>query len=510
MCGGKHHMKGTAAALTEYLERFTVSQGPLAGEGLTVLPWQRRFLRGAFASGVASSALSVARGNGKTTLVAGLAAATMDGPLAVPRGETVIVASSFGQARIAFEHVLAFMGEALRDKSRWKVWDNSQHARMEDRKTGARVTCLSMDPRRAHGLAPILVLADEPAQWPPTAGPKMVAALRTSLGKHLESRLIALGTRPDDGQHWFRQMLEGGCDYAQCHAARPGDPPFQKRTWKRANPSLDHLPAIEPAMRNLAKLARRDPGALAEFRSLYLNLGTADTETSGLVDAETWEAVEGEALADGPVVWGVDLGGTAAQSAVAGYWPRTGRLQVMAAFPAIPSLAERGLRDGVGRLYQDCSDRGDLVISPGYAVDVALLFREALARFGKPVAVASDRYRQGELLNALDGASVPMTAVAWRGQGFIDGGEDVRAFRRSIAERKVVPCVSLLLRNAMREARTVKDAAGNWKLAKGKQGQRRAMARDDAAAAAILAVAEGTRLPERAAPTGYRFAIAGQ
>ena len=49
--------------------------------------------------------------------------------------------------------------------------------------TGARVRCIGSDPRRAHGLAPVLVLADEPAQWPDTTGERMVAALRTAAGK---------------------------------------------------------------------------------------------------------------------------------------------------------------------------------------------------------------------------------------------------------------------------------------------------------------------------------------
>ena len=44
-------------------------------------------------------------------------------------------------------------------------------------KTGARVRCIGSDPRRAHGLAPVLVLADEPAQHPETTGERMVAAL---------------------------------------------------------------------------------------------------------------------------------------------------------------------------------------------------------------------------------------------------------------------------------------------------------------------------------------------
>ena len=50
---------------------------------------------------------------------------------------------------------------------------------------------------------------------------------------------------------------------------------------------------------------------------------------------------------------------------------------------------------------------------------------------------------------------------------------------------------SLLIRSALAEARTLSDPAGNVKLAKGSQGGRRQAARDDAAAAMILAVARG-------------------
>ena len=144
--------------LLDYLSGLTVSQGRLAGQAFAVLPWQRRFVRGAFRDGVQSAALSVGRGNGKTALLSGIAAATLNGPLAVRRGETVIVASSFEQARIAFEHVIAFMGAMIDDKDRWRVWDTAQQARVEDRVTGARVRCIGSGPRRAHGLAPVLVL----------------------------------------------------------------------------------------------------------------------------------------------------------------------------------------------------------------------------------------------------------------------------------------------------------------------------------------------------------------
>ena len=496
-------------SLPRYLSELTVSQGRLAGHPFRVLPWQMRFVRGAFAPGVQSAALSVARGNGKTALLSGIAAATLDGPLAVPRGETVIVASSFEQARIAFEHVIAFMGDKLDDKRRWKVWDTAQQARIEDRKTGARVRCIGSDPRRAHGLAPVLVLADEPAQWPETTGERMVAALRTAAGKQPHSRFVALGTRPADAEHWFAKMLAGSADYAQTHAARPDDPKFQRRTWAKANPSMAHMPDLEAAIRGEAKQARADPALLASFEALRLNLGTEDAAVSTLLDAGLWRSIEGEAVTGGGAVWGIDLGTSAAQSAIAAYWPQTGALACLAAFPAEPTLAERGLRDGVGSLYAECARHGELLTLGRHTVDVTALLRAALDRFGKPSRIVADRWREGDLREGLDAAGVPMAALEFRGMGYRDGAEDVRQFRRACADRRVVPAPSLLLRSAMAEARTVSDPSANAKLSKGSQGGRRARARDDAAAAAILAVAAGARQPAMPRPRWRYRGLAG-
>ena len=255
----------------DYLKTLRISQGRLAGQPLDVLAWQRRFIRGALGS--SESALSVARGNGKSTLVSALACAALDGPLAQPRGETVIVASSFMQARICGEHCLSFMADKLSDKSTWRVIDSLHQFMIEHRQTGARVRCIGSDPKRAHGLAPALVLADEPSQWEAGKSESMIAALRTGLGKLPDTRLIALGTRPADESHWFSRMLDGGGDYSQLHAARPDDPTFQRTTWKRANPSLDKMPDLESAIRKDAKRGKSDPSALASFEGLRLNKG---------------------------------------------------------------------------------------------------------------------------------------------------------------------------------------------------------------------------------------------
>ncbi len=46
-------------ALLPYLRGLPVTQGRLAGQTFSVLPWQRRFVCGAFAPGVPSAALSI-------------------------------------------------------------------------------------------------------------------------------------------------------------------------------------------------------------------------------------------------------------------------------------------------------------------------------------------------------------------------------------------------------------------------------------------------------------------
>ena len=432
-------------------------------------------------------------------MIAGLADASVAGPLAFPRGETVVVASSFGQAKIVFNHALAFLKERydLSDRLRWRVQDSANLASIENREIGASVKCIGSDPKRAHGLAPTLVIADEPAQWETSTSESMLAALTTAAGKQPESWIISLGTRPSDESHWFANWLIGGADYAQTHAARENDPPFQRRTWARANPSLDAMPDLEAAIRREAVRAKLDDTVLAAFRALRLNLGTDDVARSVLLNVDVWKRIVGVAPPDGKPVWGIDLGTSSAQSAVASYWPESGRLEAVAAFPTEPSLAERGLQDGVGRLYSECERRGELIQTGGAAVDISELLSEALGRFGVPTAIAADRWREAELRDALKAAGVPLARLELRGMGYRDGAEDVRGFQRYCLETKVTPVESLLLASAIAEARTVGDPAGNHKLAKNTQGGRRARARDDAAAAAILAVSIAVRQPKR-------------
>lgn len=175
-----------ADAIIAYLGTLEVTQGVGVGDPFPVLPWERKFIKGVFRPGIETSALSIPRGNGKSTLLAGIAAAAVAGPLAVPRGEIVIVASSFDQAAITWRHAKAFLEPIIEHGQRgkrWTVQEAQNVARLVNPANGVALVARGSDPRRLHGLAPTLVLADEPAQWPMNASNAMLAALETSLGK---------------------------------------------------------------------------------------------------------------------------------------------------------------------------------------------------------------------------------------------------------------------------------------------------------------------------------------
>ena len=183
----------------------------------------------------------------------------------------------------------------------------------------------------------------------------------------------------------------------------------------------------------------------------------------------------------------------AAFSAAAAFWPRTGRLEGFVACGNDPPLAERALTDGVSGIYEAMRDAGELVLLGGKVVPVGPFLAETVWRYGRPQAIAADRWRDGELSDGVKESGLRLPEPTWRGQGWRDGSQDVRAFRAAVLEGKIAAPVSLAMRAAYAEARTVADRASNEKLAKAGEGQRRRRGRDDLAAAIVLAVAEGTR-----------------
>lgn len=471
---------------------------------MTLYPWQKRFLRGLVRPGVRTAALSMARSNGKSWMAAKVCRDYLMGERR--DSEALIVAHDLRQAKVILKYVAGILraeGHDLTDRARWTHRDSVTQGLIRDLSTGQAVRAMSGNPKSLHGRVFGLCCIDEPREHERGQRDDLLAAVTTGMGKVGGSRVIALGTMPDDSAHWFARWCGGEADYVQVHRAPPDAPPFQLKTVRQANPSYDHLPALREDLLARRKKARKYPDVFDEWKSRHLNMGTEDRSSSRLAERAYWEGIEGEARAAGPTVWGIDLGGADTQSAVACYWPHTGRLEALAVFPGLlsdgrPGLAARARADGVGNLYEDMRREGSLLLTEGRRVtDIGQLLREAWERWGRPHGLAADLWRISELQDSCEGLSLP--APQLRRQGFKDGSEDVRAFQRLALDGRVTPVRSALLRHAILEARLVHDTAGNVKLASGTEGGKRRRGRDDAAVAAVLAVALGARVPPRPA-----------
>ena len=163
------------------------------------LPWQQRFVAGVEAHD--ESALSVAKGAGKSTMVGAMVAGAVhpDGPWHRADLEVVVVASALEQGKIVFNAAKRALGDL--DDAEWRVLESNAAVRIEHRASRSFLRVLGSDPRRAQGLGSnpggLLIAADEPASWEPTKAERMFATLVTALGKQPNSKFVAIGTRPE-------------------------------------------------------------------------------------------------------------------------------------------------------------------------------------------------------------------------------------------------------------------------------------------------------------------------
>lgn len=490
----------TAGAAIDAVQRLRIPQGRLAGEPLRLAGFQRRFVEGALADGVSVGALSVGRGNGKTALAGGLAVTHLLGEWdPQPQREIAIAARTRDQAAIAFAFCRSFV-EAMPELEGRITIRRSPLLELElDAPDGPhRLKAMPSTGKAVLGGSATLAILDERAAWMASRGAELEAALLTSLGKR-QGRALIISTSAADDANDFSRWLDSppSGTYVQEHRAPEGLAADDWPSLLEANPgSPEGIGATRDWLVAAARQAmERGGAALAHFRNLHRN-ERINTEARGvLIDLDAWLPCELEVQPErsGPVVVGLDAGGAASMSAAAFFWPETGRLEVQGWFPGKPSLAIRGVNDGVGRRYLEMAERGELRTLGDRSVPIRDWISAALSHVaGERIAtILADRFKAAEVGDALDALGCK-TPVTWRGFGFKDGAADVEGFRRMAYDRRIAAPRSLLLRHALADSIVVLDPAANAKLAKG-----RSAGRIDAAAATILAVAEGERMMTR-------------
>lgn len=481
-----------------FFETLRIPEGKLAGQPLKLASYQRQFIAGALADGIMVGVLSIGRGNAKTALAAGLALGELMGEWSdQPRREIILAARNRDQARIAFQFMLGFI-EGLSDDDQ-AAFTIRRGAKLEvEYEDGSIARCIAADGKSVLGGAPTLAILDERASWEGEKGDALENAILSGLGKRDGRALIISTSAPDDANtfsRWLDDPPPG--TYVQEHRPAFGLPADDLDSLLEANPGAAEGIGSSPEwlVAQARRAIARGGSALSSFRNLNRNERVSTEDRSVLITTDEWLAAEvgPDALPprDGPVVLGVDLGGSRSMSAAAFYWPETGRVEAVGTFPGQPSLADRGAADGVSDRYERMQDRGELFTLGDATVPPGPWLAEIVRRLdGQPPAcIVGDRFRHAEFVEAMDKAGLGHVPFIWRGFGWKDGSEDIERFRRALFDGEVKVAPSLLLRSAFSDAVTLIDPANNAKLAKA-----RSLGRIDAAAATVLAVAQGARM----------------
>ena len=482
----------------QFMHGLLIPEGPSAGKPVRLAPFQRQFIEGAMADGTANAILSIGRGNGKSAITAGLA---LGGLIGVwdrqPRREIIAAARTRDQGRIIWDFVAGFIASLPMEIRRHFIFRRAPRLEIEYEGDGGGhiLRVIAADGKSALGGAPTMAILDERGHWALDRGDELEHALLSGLGKR-EGRAFLISTSASDDTHPFSRWIDDPSpgSFIQEHRPAPGLPADDPESLLIANPGAPHGigGSLEWLEAQAKRAIARGGSSLTSFRLYNRNERVSGESRDLLITLDEWLGCETSALPprEGGVVIGIDLGGSASMTAAAFYWPTTGRLECLGTFPSMPGLLDRGQIDGVAGRYVEMHDRGELSVLGDKTVPVAPWLVEVMRHVEdqQVIAITMDRYKQAELGEAIGRAGIRAPLV-WRGQGFRDGGEDAERFRRAAFDGLVKAKPSLLLRSAFADTVCLRDPANNIKIAKA-----RSTGRIDAAAASVLAVAQGARI----------------
>jgi len=464
-----------------FLEDLEVTSGMHAGQKFRLRPWQREIIEGIYGPStddgrrrVRQGLLSVPRKNGKSALVAGLAACHLCGPMVEQRGQIVSAAADRTQAAIIYAEMQAMIERhpALNERVTFKDF----HKEAMDIPSGSTYRALSSDARKAHGLNISFAVCDEAAQW---RGRDLFDNISTSVGARAEPLIITISTRSADPNSFLEELVryhenmrDGvlppdpafyGCVYSAPMDADPWDP----AVWQACNPALGDFRSLEE-FETAAEQARRIPAREPAFRLLYLNQ-PCDT-AARFINRADWQAcagtVDATALRGRRCVLGLDLSETTDLTACTAYFPDTGDVLAWFWCPE-DGLEEAERRDQVP--YRLWARQGFITPTPGRSVnhDYVVHTLGEIAASYRVEGCAFDRWHTKQLRRKLDDDGVKLELKDW-GQGFKDMSPALSALERAVLERRLRHPSHPVLDWCVGNAVVVSDPAANRKIDKPK------------------------------------------
>ncbi len=456
-----------------FIERFCiVPEGKLLGQPMRLDPFQKDFILAVYDNphGTDKGILSIARKNGKTGLIAGILLAHLVGPEAVQNSQIVSGAMSRDQAALVFNLAVKMINLNTRLQEIVHVVPSGK--KLIGLPCGVEYKALAAEGKTTHGLSPVLAILDEVGQ---VQGPQsdFIDAIVTAQGAHDSPLLLTISTQASDDADllsiWIDDALAKGDPGVVCHlyAADKEADVLDSAAWAASNPALGTFRSLAD-MEKLARQAARMPSFENTFRNLNLNQRVS--VISPFVSRTVWEDCGDEPVAITDLCFaGLDLSEKkdltafviAGQSAD-GYWN---------VYPYFwtpeQTLMDRAKTDRAP--YDVWVKQGYLRTTPGVTVDYDFVINdigEILQEFDID-AIAFDRWRIEILRKAAERADLPLPLVPF-GQGFRDMAPALDKLEEALLNGRLRHGMHPVLTMCAQNAVTIKDAASNRKLDKGK------------------------------------------
>lgn len=462
------------AFITKYCR---TPEGKNVGRPVELEEFQKKFILAVYdnPAGTREAILSMARKNGKTTLIACICLAHIVGPEAVMNSQVSSGAMSRENAAIVYSMMekMINLNPALQKITRCIA----SLKEIYGLPMNVRYKALAKEGATNMGGSPLLLILDETGQ---VVGSKdsFIDAVITSQGAHENPLRLVISTQAANDSDllsiWIDDALTGKDPQKICHlyAAEPEADVLDKAAWEAANPALGKFRNLGD-MEKMAGDASRMPSFENTFRNLYLNQRVS--LNSPFISKNSWLACAEPTC---PIeecdelYGGLDLSGKTDLTAFVLYGHKNGLWNAYPFFwtPAI-GLHERAKRDRVP--YDIWVKQGLIFTTPSATVDYDFVAAQ-IAEICAPlpiVAIAYDRWRIDILKKELSRLGIELPLMDW-GQGFKDMSPALDAIEGQILNATLRhgghPVLTMCANNSV----LTKNPAGDRKLEKMKTSGR--------------------------------------
>lgn len=308
-----------ATRAVTFIERFCrPPKGYGAREPMRLAPFQRDWLEEVLADGVNSAAMAIARGNGKSTFLAGLGTWALFDEDEGGAPQIPIVATKVMQAyRSVYGVALAMIEAEPELAERCLIYTASNAMKVTAPMSGGEMFPAANDVAGLQGLDPSLAICDEVGFMPVEAWDSLLLAS----GKRPRSLVVGIGTPGFDRDNalWhLRQRVHEGASIPGFRftefAAAEGCAISDEEQWARANPALPAGYLNPDALRTAAALSPE-----GSFRIFHLGQWVDGVESwLGDDGRRLWDSLAAPytPVSSAPTYVGVDVGLTRDSTAV--------------------------------------------------------------------------------------------------------------------------------------------------------------------------------------------------